>query len=59
MEADEGDQDEDDTSRLSELIALEEASLQVDEDEDNTSRLSELLVLAEVGLQAKEDTFLS
>jgi hypothetical protein len=59
MEADEGDQDEDDTSRLSELIALEEASLQVDEDEDNTSRLSELLVLAEVGLQAKDDAFLS
>ena len=57
--SDEGDEDEDDTSRLSELIALAEAGLQAEEDEDDTGRLSELIALAEVGLQAeqaKEDT---
>jgi hypothetical protein len=32
VEADEGDQDEDDTGRLSELIALAEAGLQAEED---------------------------
>ena len=53
--SDEGDEDEDDTARLSELIALAEAGLQAEEAEDDTSRLSELIALAEEGLQAKED----
>ena len=48
--SDEGDEDEDDTGRLSELIAPAEASLQAEEAEDNTSRLSELIALAETGL---------
>ena len=52
---DEGDKYEDDTARLSELIALAEAGLYAKEAEDDTDRLSELIVLAEVGLQAKED----
>ena len=51
----EGDEDEDDTARLSELIAIAEACLQAEEDEDHTSRMSELIALAEVGLQATED----
>jgi hypothetical protein len=59
VEADEGDQDEDDTGRLSELIALVEAGLQEVEDEDDTGRLSKLLALAEASLQAEEDVFLS
>ena len=46
----EGGKDEDDTARLSELIALAEAGLQVEEAEDDTSRLSELITLAEAGL---------
>ena len=46
----EGDGDEDDTSRLSELIALAEAGLQAEEAEDDTGRLSELIALAETGL---------
>ena len=46
---------EDNTGRLSELIALAETGLQVKEDEDDTGRLSELIALAEVGLQAEED----
>ena len=46
---------EDDTSRLSELIALAEAGIQVQEAEDDTSRLSKLIALAEVGLQVEED----
>ena len=50
--SDEGDDDEDDTARLSELIALAEAGLQTEEAEDDTSRLSELIALAEVGIQA-------
>ena len=50
----EGDEDEDDTARLSDLIALAEAGLQVEETEDDTGRLSELIALAEVGLQAEE-----
>ena len=53
--SDEGDEDENDTVRLSELIALAEAGLQAEEDEDDTGRLSELIALAEVGLQAEED----
>jgi hypothetical protein len=57
--ADEEDEDEDDTGRLSDLIALAEAGLQAKEDEDDTSRLSEHIALAEVGLQAEEDTFFS
>ena len=55
MLSDEGDEDEDDTARLSELIALVEAGLQEEEAEDNTGRLSELIALAEAGLQAEED----
>ena len=53
--SDEGDEDEDDTSRLSELITLAETGLQVEEAEDDTGRLSELIALAEVGLQAEEE----
>ena len=45
--SDEGDEDKDDTSRLSELIALAEAGLQA---EDDTDRLSELIALAEACL---------
>ena len=52
--SDEGDEDEDDTARLSELIALAEVGLQAEEAEDDTDRLSELIALAEAGLQAKE-----
>ena len=48
--SDEGDEDEDDTGRLSELIALAEAGLQAQEAEDDTGRLSELIALAETGL---------
>jgi len=48
---DDGDEDEDDTSRLSELIALAGAGLQAEEAEDDTSRLSELIALAEAGIQ--------
>ena len=59
MVADEGGKDEDDTARLSDLIALEEADLQAEEDEDGTGRLSELITLAEAGLQAEEDAFFS
>ena len=55
MLSDEGDEDEDDTDRLSELIALVEAGLQAQEAEDDTDRLSQLIALAEAGLQAKED----
>jgi hypothetical protein len=51
----EGDQDEDDTARLSDLIALAEAGLQVNKEDDDTSRLSELIGLAEAGLQAEKD----
>ena len=54
MLSDEGDKDEDDTARLSDLIALAEAGLQA-EAEDDTGRLSELIALAEAGLQAEED----
>ena len=48
--SDEGDEDEDDIGRLSELIALAEAGLQAQEAEDDTGRLSELIALAEAGL---------
>ena len=51
----EGDEDEDDTARLSELIALREVGLQAEEAEDDTGRLSELIALAKAGLQAEED----
>ena len=51
----EGDEDEDDTARLRDFIALAEAGLQAEKDEDNTGRLSELIALAEAGLQAEED----
>ena len=55
MLCDDGDEDEDDTGRLSELIALAEAGIQAQEAEDDTGRLSELIALAEAGLQAEED----
>jgi len=48
--SDEGDEDEDDTARLSELIALAEVDLQAEETEDDTNRLSELIALVEAGL---------
>ena len=48
--SDERDEDEDDTARISELIALAEAGLQTEEAEDDTGRLSELIALAEAGL---------
>ena len=51
----EGDEDEDDIARLSDLIALAEVGLQVEKDEDDTGRLSELIALAEVGLKVEED----
>ena len=50
MLSDEGDEDEDDTARLSELIALAEAGLQAEDAEDDTGRLSKLITLAEAGL---------
>ena len=50
----EGDKDEDDTARLSKLIALAEVGLQAEEVEDDTIRLSELIALAEAGLQVEE-----
>jgi hypothetical protein len=51
---------EEDTSRLSELIALAKAGLH-GEEEDDTSRLTELITLAKVGLHAQEeeDEFMS
>jgi hypothetical protein len=54
------EEEDDDTSRLSELIALAEAGLH-GEEEDDTSRLSELIALAEAGLRAQEeeDEFMS
>ena len=48
--SDEGDEDKDDTVRLSDLIALAEAGLQAEEAKDDTGRLSELIALAKVGL---------
>ena len=48
--SDEGDEDEDDTAKLSEVIALAEAGLQAEEVEDDTGRLSELIALVEAGL---------
>ena len=53
-------EEDDDTSRLSELIAFTEAGLH-GEEEDDTSRLSEIIALAEAGLRAQEeeDEFLS
>ena len=54
MVSDEGDEEEDDTVRLSELIALAEAGLPAEEAEDDSARLSELIALAEAGLQAEE-----
>ena len=45
---------EDDTGRLSELIALAEVGLQAEKAEDDTGRLSELIALVEAGLQAEE-----
>jgi hypothetical protein len=52
------EEEDDDTSRLSELITLAEARLHGEE--DDTSRLSELIALAESGLRAQEeDEFMS
>jgi hypothetical protein len=51
----EGDEDKDNTARLSDLIALAKVGLQAEEDEDDTGRLSELITLAEAGLQTEED----
>ena len=48
-------EDEDDTGRLSELIALAEADIQAQEAKDDTGRLSELIALAETSLQAEEN----
>ena len=53
--SDEGDEDKDDTAKLSELIALAEVGLQTEKAEDDTDRPSELIALAEAGLQAEED----
>lgn len=52
--------EEEETSRLSELISLIETRLH-GEQEDDTSRLIELIVLAEAGLhvQEEEDEFMS
>ena len=50
----EGNEDEDDIARLSELIVVAEAGLQAEEDEDDIGRLSELIALAEAGLQAQK-----
>ena len=55
MLSNEGDEDDDDTARLSGLIALAEAGLQAEEAEDDTDSLSELITLAEAGLQVEED----
>ena len=54
-----GDEDENDTGRLSELIALAEVGLQAQEAKDDTDRLSKLIALAEAGLkdeEAEDDT---
>jgi hypothetical protein len=48
------EEEDNDVSRLSELIALAEAGLH-GEGEDDTSRLSELIALAEAGLRAQEE----
>ena len=55
MLSDEAEGAEDDTGRLSELIAPAETGLQAEETEDDTGRLNELIALAEAGLQAEED----
>ena len=55
MLADDGDEDEDDTTQLSDLITLAKVGLQAEEAEDDTDRLSELIALVEEGLQAEED----
>jgi hypothetical protein len=53
-------EEDNNTSWLSEVIALAEAGLH-GEEEDDTSRLSELITLAEAGLRAQEeeDEFMS
>jgi hypothetical protein len=47
---DEGEEDDDETSRLSDLIALAEAGLQAEKEEDDTGRLSKLIALADASL---------
>ena len=59
MLADDGDEDEDDTARLSDLIALVEVGLQTEEAEEDTGKLSELIAQADADLQAEEDAFFS
>ena len=59
MLTDDGDEDEDDTTRLSDLIALVEVGLQTEEAKEDTGRLSELIAQVDVGLQAEEDAFFS
>ena len=46
----ERDEDENDTARLIDLIALAETGLKAEEAKDDTDRLSELIALAETGL---------
>ena len=55
MLSNEGDEDKDNTARLSDLIALIKTGLQAEEAEDDTGRLSQLIALVEAGLQAEED----
>ena len=50
---------EDDTGRLSELIALAEVGLQAEEAEDDTGRLSELITLAEQACRRRRMTMRS
>ena len=56
---DDGDDDKDDTARLSDLIALVEVGLQTEEAKEDTGRLSELIAQVDAGLHAEEDTFFS
>jgi hypothetical protein len=43
-------EDEDETARLSDLITLAKAGLEVEKNEDDTGRLSKLIALADAGL---------
>jgi hypothetical protein len=54
---DEAEDEDDDTGRLSVLIALAEVGLQAKEDDDDTGRPSDLIALVEADLQrqAEED----
>ena len=48
--ADDGDEDKDDTARLSDFNALVETGLQAEEAEEDTDRLCELIAQADAGL---------